>query len=427
MSNKQSIRSTAYYGWVIWGLASIFYCYEYLLRITPNVMHTEIVSYYGLSAAGFGNLFAFYYYAYTPLQIPVGVLLDRYSPRLLLTLNCLLCAIGIYICSIAHVLWVAQLGRFLVGFGSAFAFVGILKLATLWLPSNRFALVAGLTTTIGMLGAMFSENVLTYFVIHIGPRETLMYSAYFGIILAGVIWLFVRNKPPGTGEYHNRFTTTNFKSLFMGMILLLLRPQIWICAIIGGILYTSLSVFAELWGKPYLQDACHLSPEKAAFVVSMVFFGWAIGGPLQGWISDRINNRRVPLIIGSIIGAISFMLVLYTDSLPVPIIAVLLFLFGAAASAENVAFAFAKETCEKKLSGSALALTNMFVMLVGTILQPLVGSVLDMVSPDGALVHTATEYRMALSVIPVIFIVAAVLGFFLKAIPHKIHVHHHHR
>ena len=117
--------------WVICGLGALFYCYEYLLRISPSVMMSDLMQAYHINATVFGNLAAFYYYAYTPMQLPVGILMDRYGPRRLLTFACLACALGSYLFAHAFHIELAQIGRFMVGFGSAFAFVGVLKLATI--------------------------------------------------------------------------------------------------------------------------------------------------------------------------------------------------------------------------------------------------------------------------------------------------------
>ncbi len=158
--------------WLICALGAIYYSYEYFLRISPSVMEYPLREHFNLSATGFGLLSAFYYYAYVPLQIPVGVLLDRYGPRVLITLACLICVIGIFMFAGTTDFWIAAAGRFLVGFGSAFAFVGVLKLATIWLPENKLAMVSGLASALGTIGAMIGDNLLGGLVIKVGWRET---------------------------------------------------------------------------------------------------------------------------------------------------------------------------------------------------------------------------------------------------------------
>ncbi len=160
MAPSETRRSFLWYPWIVCGLAALFYTYEYVLRITPSVMTHELMMSFGISAAALGNLSAFYYYAFTPMQMPVGVLMDRFGPRRLLILACLACALGsaLFVCQTFY--W-AALGRFLVGFGSAFAFVGVLKLAAMWHAPDKFALISGLCTCLGMLGGWFGDNVLS--------------------------------------------------------------------------------------------------------------------------------------------------------------------------------------------------------------------------------------------------------------------------
>lgn len=406
------------FGWFLFALTALFYCYEYLLRIAPSVMSHELMQYYALNATGFGAFFAVYYYIYTPMQIPVGLLFDRYGARFLLTAATLICAIGTFVIAFSHLLWIAQLGRFLVGFGSAFAFVGVLKVASEWLPPERFGMIAGLTTSLGMVGAMFGDNVMAVLVKEAGWQWTFYLSAVFGLVLTAIIWMYIRDVKPGHLQATSSASDLSFKTLLINTLELLKKPQMWLIALIGGILYSSLSVFAELWGVPYLQQAKGYTPQAAAALTSMVFIGWAIGGPIVGFISDFLNNRRTPLIIGSFLGAITIAAIAYIDAMPLPVVGLLLILFGIFSSTENIVFVIAKESTAPSLTGSAIAVTNMFVMLAGTILQPLVGYILDL-TWDGSIVngvhhYSNQSYQYALLILPVTYVISAALSFLLK-------------
>lgn len=406
------------FGWFLFGLTALFYCYEYLLRIAPSVMSQELMQYYALNATGFGSFFAVYYYIYTPMQIPVGVLFDRFGSRFLLTLAAFICALGTFVFASSHHLWMAQLARFMIGFGSAFAFVGVLKVAAEWLPADRFGMIAGLTTSLGMIGAMFGGNLMASFVNEVGWLATMYVSAFIGILLTAVIWIYIRDVSPSHANAQGRSMDLSFKTLFANICVLLKKPQMWLIAFIGGILYSSLSVFAELWGVPYFQQAKGFSPQVATGLTSMVFVGWAVGGPIVGYISDYLNNRRFPLILGSFLGAAAISAITYVDGMPLLFIALLLFLFGVFSSAENLVFVIAKESTVPSLTGSAIALTNMFVMLAGTILQPFVGYILDLYW-DGGVVNGINHYsnssfQFALLILPATYIVSAALSFFLK-------------
>lgn len=415
-----------YFGWFLFGLIAMFYCYEYLLRIAPSVMSVQLMQHFSLNATQFGHLFAVYYYIYTPLQLPVGLLLDRYGSRFLLTGATLVCAVGTFVFAASNSLHIAEMGRFLVGFGSAFAFVGVLKVASIWLAPERFGMVAGLTTALGMVGAMFGGNVMALLVDELGWQQTLYWSGFFGIILTAIIWHYLRNSRKEGNHDPILFTPkgVNFSSLFVNCLKLLKKPQMLLVAFIGGVLYTSLSVFAELWGVPYLHQVKGLTVQGSTAVISFVFLGWAIGGPIIGFISDYIDNRRLPLIVGGLIGAAVIATVIYGQNMSPSLIGALLFLFGVSSSAQNLCFAIAKESTNHVLAGSAVALTNMFVMLMGAVLQPVVGIVLDLhwegAMVDGVRHYGEASFQQALIFLPAAYLFSAAAACLLK----KSYLHH---
>ncbi len=277
--NSLSSRSIAF-AWLMCGLGALYYCYEYFLRIAPSVMMPELMQTYHLNGAQAGSLSAFYYHAYVPMQILVGLFMDKYGPRRLLTMACLLCALGTYFFASGHSLMLAQVGRFLVGFGSAFAFVGALKLATIWLPPNRFALVSGIILCLGMMGAMMGDILLRLMVDAVSWGVTLYMSALAGVVLAVILWLIIRDSNPA--QYSPPLHAITFRGLLRGLWGAIRNPQIWLNGLVGFLLYISLSAFAELWGIPYLTQAHHLSSTHAASANSMIFLGWAVGGPFWG-------------------------------------------------------------------------------------------------------------------------------------------------
>lgn len=402
--------------WMVCGIASLFYTYEYFLRVAPSVMPTELMWSFHIDAAALGNLAAFYYYAYTPMQLPVGMLMDRFGPRRLLTLACLSCALGSYLFAFSHLLWLASLGRFFIGFGSAFAFVGVLKLATIWLPAERFALVAGLTTTLGMIGAVFGDDMITRFLMHHGWRQTIRYTADIGVLLAIVIFIVVgfgkklAQQPP--------LKPIELGLLFKGLLKVISNSQLWLTGVIGSLLYLSLSVFGELWGVLYLEQVHHFSKLTAVHANDMLFFGWAVGAPAAGWISSRIQRRVLPLTLGTLLAAIFITICLYVPHLPKSAVFTTLFLYGLCCSVEAIVFAIGREKSPEKLSGTALAVINMLVMLSGVLFQPIVGIILDRLrGPQVGSIHrifSAYDFKIALMVLPIGALLATLLTFFVK-------------
>ena len=412
-------------GWLVCGLAAFYYCYEYLLRVTPSVMEGQLREHFNLSAAGFGFLSAFYYYAYVPLQVPVGVLLDRYGPRILLTLACLLCVIGTFLFAGTSVFWIAAVGRFLVGFGSAFAFVGVLKLATIWLPEDKLAMVAGMASALGTIGAMLGDNLMGFFVGHVGWRETVNWSAYIGILLTIILWYGIHDRK----KYQRHSgTVSSFRKSMIDLLIIARSGQTWINGLIGCLIYLPTTVFAELWGIPYLEHAHGLTHTAAGFANSLIFFGFMLGAPFMGFISDHMKRRKPPMLLGAAGAALVMIAVLYFPGLTEFHIDVLLFLLGLFYSSQCIVFAVGRELSPTEAGGTAMAMVNMIVMLGAMLLQPFVGHLLDfslkMHEQVGALhaipvdklhqLYTPIDYQFALSIVPLGIILAAILTFFLK-------------
>jgi sugar phosphate permease len=402
--------------WLICGLGALYYCYEYLLRISPSVMTKELMSVYHLNATEIGVFSAYYYHAYVPMQIIVGLLMDKYGPRKLLTMACMFCAFGTFLFASNYSLTVATLGRFLVGFGSAFAFVGALKLATIWLPPNRFALVSGLILCLGMLGAMMSDILLRILVDQLSWQVTLYASAVVSLVLAATLWTFIRDT---TSENVCLVTSSlDFPGLLRRLWGVLKNSQIWLSGCVGLLLYLSLSAFAELWGIQYLQQAQGLSKAQAAQANSLIFFGWAIGGPLWGWVSDFIKLRRLPMLILAIIAMILACVILYVPGLSLVQLYGLLFLFGLASSVQILVFVIARESACIQITATAIAITNAIVMMGGNVFQPMVGKFLDMswngAMIDGVRIYSQSAYQFALSIMPIGILLAVIIMFFIR-------------
>ncbi|OAI48839.1 hypothetical protein AYO45_00770 [Gammaproteobacteria bacterium SCGC AG-212-F23] len=427
-STENIVKKSLLLSWLICTLGAVFYCYEYFLRISPSVMTQELMRTYHLTGAQVGNLSAFYYHAYVPMQILVGLLMDRYGPRRLLTMASLFCALGTFLFADSNNILVSEAGRFLVGFGSAFAFVGAMKLATIWLPPKRFALIAGIIVCLGMIGAMCGDILLGALVDKIGWQMTTDLSGILGIGLAIIIWLVVRDI-----NVHSEFPEVHivsFRTVMSGLVRAIMNPQIWLNGCIGMLLYLSLSAFAELWGVRYLQEAYGFSRATAANANSMVFLGWAIGSPLWGWFSDYIHKRILPILVSAILALIMICIVLYLPHTSVIGVSIELFLFGLFCSAQILIFAICREISSLKIVGTAIALTNMMVMIGGNIFQPVIGKLLD-VRWDGTIVagvriYTEHAYRVALSVLPLSMILTVIVALFLRETYCKVREDHFH-
>jgi len=421
---SENHKSYTVVGWLICALGAIFYSYEYLLRIAPSAMESALRQHFDLTATGFGHISSLYYLAYVPMQLPVGLLLDRYGPRRLLSFACLVCVIGTFVFTSTNNFAVAGIGRFLVGLGSAFAFVGVLKLATLWLPENRLAMVSGMTAALGTIGAMLGDNFLEIFVVKFGWVKTLNVTAAFGILLMFLLWAGIRDNK---GRHRQHGTVANFSKGFRDLSLIARNKQIWLNGLYGCLVYLPTTVFAELWGIPYLRHAHGMSGNAAGMANSILFLGFTIGAPLMGYISDRLARRKFPMLFGATGAAMIMLVILYYPGLTEGKIQILMFVLGLLYSAQAIVFAVGRELSPGEAGGTAMALTNMIVMLGAMLLQPLVGYLLDFSASrqiNSAVtdtiinnmdkIYTVSDYQFALAFIPMGMLAAAGITFLLK-------------
>ena len=419
VSKKTDVKKMLLLGWIICVIGALFYFYEYLLRIEPSVMMPNLMSTFGISAGLLGLIIALYYYAYTPLQLVVGVLIDKYGSRLTLLFAILACTFGSLLFSISHSLYIVGFGRFLIGTGSAFAFVGVLKLAAEWLPERHFALFAGLATSFGMIGGIVGDIFLTMSVHTVGWKHTLHISTLVGLLLTFVIWFVVRDAPRKQLSYGRKRgfdeKKISYEEVFVGLKRIVRNPQMWFIGLIGCFFYLSLSAFGELWCIPFLQAVYNISAHKAAVACSMIFIGWLVGGPFNGWLSDKIKTRKFLLSIGGFLAAISISVVIFNPlHLSMYELCFVLFLFGFFCSTEILCFVLSREYNPKKIAGTSIASTNLLIMLGGVIFQPLVGFLLDLHVSGKLYVYSAMDYQHALWLLPIFILVGAVLALFLR-------------
>jgi MFS family permease len=419
--NQQStsLFSSILQPWVICIMGMLFYCFNYFLRVSPSAMQADLTQTFHITATQFGTLAAFYYYAYTPMQLPAGMIYDKFGARFVLFLACLIAVLGLFVFISADSLGLASAGRFLIGLGTAFAYIGVLKLASVWLPPTRFATVAGLTTALGMTSAALSQKYLTKFVEVVGYKHALHTSLIIGMVLSILILFVVRSRPKKTNKVVSMQTPVNMKQLFKALRIIFTSPQMWLIGIIGCLLYLPATVFLDLWGIPFLKTVYQLSSDQAVNISSITFLGWIIGGPVIGAFSDKIKRRRMPLVITGGLAAALLSIVFYVPGLSLKELYILFFFAGFCCGAHPLCFALGKENNPAPIAGTAVAVTNMLIMAGGVIFQPVAGKLLDFhntgpLGANGLPVYTAGDYTFALGIIPLGVAFAIFLSTFLK-------------
>lgn len=421
-ANASNVKvSFTIYSWIVVSCGMLFYCFNYFLRVSPGVMQNELTQGLHITATQFGTLAGFYYWAYTPMQIPAGLLYDKFGVRFVIGFACLFATAGLGVFINAENYTMASCGRFMIGLGGAFTYIGTLKLAALWLPTNRFATVACLTTAVGMTSGAMAQHYLTKIIDIIGYREALHSALISGLGLSLLLFIVIRNNSERDAQHpsYNMRTAINLPQLLGALRLIFTNSQMWLIGIIGCLSYLPSSVFLDLWGIPYLKSVYHLSPKEAVQISSYTFYGWIISGPLIGIFSDKIKRRKEPLIVTGFFAVILLCTVFYLPMLSLQTLYIAFFMIGFCCGAHPLCFALGKENNPLQISGTAVAITNMMIMSGGAIFQPLVGRLLDWhtnspIGSNGLPTYTSADYTFALSVIPLGIIISLFLSLFLK-------------
>lgn len=388
--------------WGVWGLGAALYVFGFFQRVAPAVITRELTSTFGLSATALGNLSAFYFFSYVAMQVPTGILADRWGPRRLLTAGALVAGAGALIFALAPTLAVASAGRLLVGGSVAVAFVGMLKLASHWFAPGRFALASGMALFTGILGAVSGGVPLRLGVDRFGWRPVMAASALASVALAAAIWLVVRDDPRerGHASHFAGARGPERRTIVSGLREVLRYRNTWLLSIVPGGIAGALLAFAGLWGVPYLTTVYGMSTAEAAGATSTLLVAWALGGPAFGVASDRFGRRK-PLYAGGVLVVTAGWALLLYAMPPRPLLAPLLVVVGFASGCMMPGFAFAKESVPPALAGTVSGVVNTGVMVGPLVLQPSIGWVLDRfwggALREGARVFDAAAYRAGFS------------------------------
>ncbi len=408
----QAMAKPTNIAFIICGVASLFYLYEFFLRVSPSVMANELMADLHIRALGLGTLAAFYFYGYAPMQIPAGLMIDRFGPRKLLTFMMFLCALGALLFAVAHGMVLASIGRLFMGFGSSCAFIGVLVLIARWFPARYFALFAGVAQLMGSMGAIAGQAPLSAAVNHIGWRYTMVLTAIIGGFLMLLMWAIVRDQPKGGKQI--KLMAGGLTAEFMRLRRVLKHKQTWAIGAYAFFIWAPISIFATLWGVSCLMVLYHVSNVAASEMSAAIWIGIAVGSPLIGWFSDKIGLRRNLMFWCAVIGVFATASILYIPGLPLVLVVFCLFLFGVAASGQSLSFAVVTDNVRPAYAGTAIGFNNMSVILGAAFFQPLVGYLLSLEWHGTYIgkvpVYSAHDYQLALLLLPVCYVCATFIG-----------------
>ncbi|MEJ2516039.1 MAG: MFS transporter [Gammaproteobacteria bacterium] len=409
--------------WTIYAILIASYMLAFFHRFAPAMVAGELTEAFGITAAALGSLAAMYFYIYTAMQLPAGVLADTLGARLSVTVGNVVAGAGSVMFGLAETFATASVGRFLVGLGVSVVFVGTMKSNTVWFSERRYGTISGLTLLLGNVGALAATGPMALILMKVEWRTLFVILGGVAIGLAVLSWLLVRNRPQDLGFPSVREMeglqphAPRELHWFHDLRTVLANRRLW-----PGFFYDfgvtgSLFGMLGLWAVPLLRDVHGLTRGEASVYTTVATAAFAVGCLAAGDISDRLKNRAGVLRAGVLIYLVVCLALKFLPWGPGAMAIVLFALLGLSAGTFIVAYAHAREVARPAVSGMAISLVNTGLFLGTAVFQPLFGWVMDLgwdgTMANGVPVYSASDYQHGLWVLVGFAALAAVSSRFL--------------
>jgi MFS family permease len=391
---------------VAWLVTALYYFYQYTLRSAPAVMMPQLGDAFGLTAMGVASMVGLFYWGYSPFSLVAGAAMDGLGPRRVVPIGAAAVGIGSLLFATGDSS-LASFGRFLQGAGGVFALVGAIFIATSSFPPSRAATLIGATQMFGMAGGSAGQFVVGPIIASGVPWSTFWTGmGLAGIVISVILYFLI----PAPEEAKPRPGWV--KAAAGGLGVVFKNPQSILCGMIAGFLFIPTTIFDMVWGVRYLQEAHGFEYAEAVLRSSLVPFGWIIGCPVLGFISDRIGRRKPVIIASAAVLLLCMAWILYgpVGILPPYVVAIVA---GIASGAAMLPYTVIKEANPPAVSGSATGVINFLNFTFSALLGPVFGWVLVTAS-GGAAKMSLDHYQTAFE--PLLYGVglAIVLTLFLE-------------
>ena len=370
-----------------WLFTAVFYFYQYSMRSAPAVMVPELTSAFGLTAVGIASLVGLFYYGYAPFSLVAGVAMDQLGPRKVVPLGAACVAVGAILFSTGDPT-IASIGRFLQGAGGVFALIGAVYLVTTFMPASRAATLVGATQMFGMAGGSAGQFVVGPMIASGVPWSSFWLAmGVIGVPIAILLYVLIPKRQQSAPK-------ASLGDAFRAMGAVFMNPQSILCGLIAGLFFIPTTIFDMVWGVRYLQEAHDMPYSVAVLRSAAVPFGWIIGCPLLGWLTDRIGRRK-PVIVGGgivLIGCLALILFGPPGLLPPFTLALVA---GIASGAAMIPYTVIKEANRPEHSGTATGVVNFINFGITATLGPVFASTLTRFSAGGEreLIHYQQAFQ----------------------------------
>lgn len=397
-----------------WFLLSLFYAYQYLLRVYPSTFTDNIRATFNFSAHEFATLSTYCIFIYSCMQIPFGILLDRIGIRGLILSSFGLCLTGQFLFTHTQSIECAQWGRILIGIGAAPAFMSTVKMVSDTFSDKHCGIFIGITCTLGTIIVILGNSLLKYICsITNDWQKALWYLNMVGVILF-IICLFSlhQNKVDKI-----KLPKVSFGKTFLSVVT---NYRIFLYALLTIGTCSVVTTLSDLWGNTFLITKYHLDDIQAVFYNQFMFAGFLIGGLVVPMLFNGARKSLRGVRFCCVVLICLFGIIIYgPNQLPSFVLQSVLFALGFFACADILCFALAAQLSTPQTSGLIVGWVNTVNMLGLTLLQSLVAHSLDKywsgaVNANGLRLYEASDYELALGVLLNTVIMALLIACLMR-------------
>ncbi len=386
----------------VWIIASIFYAYQLILRVMPNIMFGEIIQQFHIDAAVFGQFSGLYYVGYTLMHLPIGIMLDRFGPRKVMSCCILLAVVGLLPIIFSDNWIYLIMGRILIGIGSSAAILGTFKIIRMTFQEKNFTRMLSLSVTIGLIGAIYGGGPVSSMCTALGYKAVVQIFAISGILLAGLTYLIV----PEMESSSRTAIITDIKTVFSN------KKVILLCCF-AGLMVGPLEGFADVWGTVFLKQVYGFDSNLSSYLPSMMYLGMCFGGPVLSFIADKTGRYLGSIIAAGIIMLIVFIM-LVAKLLTANSITIGFLIVGICCAYQIIAIYKASTYVPENVAGLTTAVANMIIMSFGYAFHSVIGFVIDI---NGG-TQVSKSFIYGVGVIPIALAIG-VIGFIVLSFKEK--------
>ena len=377
------------YRWAIFAVLTVGYFFVYFHRISVSVVGQDIVADVGGSI---GFLSSVYYWTYTAMQIPSGVMADRFGARAASTVFLLIASIGSLVTCVGTEFWMIVLGKVMIAAGMAVVYVPLMKLVSVWFPKSDFAVLSGVVIAVGNVGAIAATGPLELMAQALGWREVFLVLGVITLVLAVLCATVIRNHPKDRGlpsveavELSEHGTAVVESSAARIPVMKGLRivlsggRKFWTCALAYFLVYGSIMTFQGTWAVTYFNNVYDFVL-SASWMVTALGVGKILSTLAIGGMTSRgiIRSKRKAMIYGTsvftVLWAVIFVFAGDIDSYWFWF--AVSFAFGFFGGFMTLSFTQVKEWYPIAISGTAVSGTNIFLFLGASVCTTISGAII---------------------------------------------------